>query len=306
MGSLWMCLPMLVLLTFWHSVFDIPFDFWHSFWDSSLNWWFPFLRSSYHRKVSVIITILNIYHHYMNNRTSFCKNYTYYLIQSASLVIMDKHLERLATICRLCRLKAKTNNGYYTRKFIQDYWMEIFEIFNYDLGNDSVNIHSSHVCDPCPQKLEHYKKSDKKTLVIDIAPFDSHSEQCFCSTPECLSKFKFSWSLSKISKEIGSSNSKQLEGALDEITTKFVLASARNLGYFALELSGGEIMLIRMKFESNGIVSIELTIKVFPDFYWQIYMFSKEFSASKPYLEHLPPWLTVENIEMFLKHMKDA
>ena len=98
----------------------------------------------------------------MNNQTSFCKNYTHYLIQSATLVIMDKHLERLATICRLCRLKAKTNNGYYTRKFIQDYWMEIFEIFNYDLGNDSVKIHSSHVCEPCPQKLEHYKKSDKK------------------------------------------------------------------------------------------------------------------------------------------------
>ena len=35
-------------------------------------------------------------------------------------------------------------------------------------------------------------------------------------------------------------------------------------------------------------------------------MFSKEFSASKPYLEHLPPWLTVENIEIILKHMKDA
>ena len=181
MGSLWMCLPMLVLLTFWHSVFDILFyfwhsfllltffltfdilfDFWHSLWDSSLKWWFPFFRSSYHRKVSVIITILNMYHHYMNNQTSFCQNYTHYLIQSATLVIMDKHLERLATICRLCRLKAKTNNGYYTRKFIQDYWMEIFEIFNYDLGNDSVKIHSSHVCEPCPQKLEHYKKSDKK------------------------------------------------------------------------------------------------------------------------------------------------
>ena len=143
-------------------------------------------------------------------------------------------------------------------------------------------------------------------MVINIVPSDSHSEQCFCSTPKGLSKFKFSVSLSKISKKVGSSNSIQLEGALDDITTEFVLASARNLGYYALELVDGEKMLNRMKFGSNGSVSIELTIKVFPDFHWQICMFSKQLSASKPYLEHLPPLLTVGNIEMFLKDTKDA
>ena len=35
-------------------------------------------------------------------------------------------------------------------------------------------------------------------------------------------------------------------------------------------------------------------------------MFSKQVSARKPYLEHLPPLLTVGNIEMSLKHMTDA
>ena len=86
--------------------------------------------------------------------------------------------------------------------------------------------------------------------------------QCFCSTPKGSSKSKVSVSLSKISKEVGSSNSIQLEGALDEIKTEFVLASVRNLGYYALELVDGEIM----KFESNGRVSIESTIKVFQIF----------------------------------------
>ena len=90
-------------------------------------------------------------------------------------------------------------------------------------------------------------------MVIDIAPFGSHSEQCFCSAPKGLSKFNFSVSLSKISKEVGSSKSIQLEGVLDEITTEFVLASARNLGYYALELVDGEIMLNRMKFESKVV-----------------------------------------------------
>ena len=145
------------------------------------------------------------------------------------------------------------------------------------------------------------KKSNKKALVvINIVPFDSHSEQCFCSAPKGLSKFKFSVSLSKISKKVGSSNSIQLEGALDEITTEFVLASAKNLGYFALELVDEEKMLNRMKFGSNGSVSIQLLIRVFPDFHWQICTFSKQLSASKPYLEYLPPFLTVGNIEMFL------
>ena len=65
-------------------------------------------------------------------------------------------------------------------------------------------------------------------------------------------------------------------------------------------------MLSRMKFESNGSVLIELTIKVFPDFHWQIYIFSKQLSANTPYLENLPLLLTVGKIEMFLKHMKDA
>ena len=87
---------------------------------------------------------------------------------------------------------------------------------------------------------------------------------------------------------------------------KTIIKRHRNLGYYALELEDEEIMLNIMKFESNGSVSIELTIKVFPDFHWQIYTFSKQLSASKPYLEHLPPLLTVGNIEMYLKHMKDA
>ena len=111
---------------------------------------------------------------------------------------MDKCSERLATLCRLCRLKTKTNKSYYTPKCIHDYRIEILEIFNYSLENDSVNIHPSHVCDPCRRKLEHYKKRNEKALVIDIAPFDGHSGQCFCSTQKGLSKFKFSVSLSKI------------------------------------------------------------------------------------------------------------
>ena len=65
-------------------------------------------------------------------------------------------------------------------------------------------------------------------------------------------------------------------------------------------------MLSRIKFESNGGALTELAIKVFLDFHWQIFMFSKRVSASKSYLEHLPPSLTVGNIEIFLKHMKDS
>ena len=78
-------------------------------------------------------------------------------------------------------------------------------------------------------KIGALQKSDKKALVIDIASFDSHSEQYFYSTPKGLSKFKFSVSLSTISKEVRSSNPIQLEGALDKITTEIALAIARNL-----------------------------------------------------------------------------
>ena len=190
-----------------------------------MTWWFSFCRSSFHRKLSIIIIILNIWLQSINNQTNFSENYTYYLIQSTTLVIMDKHLEWLAIPRRLCRPKKKISKGYYILKCIQDYRLEIFEIFHYDLANDSVNIHSSHVCDICRWKLEHYKKSNKKVLAIDNAPFDSHFEQN--------SKFKFSVSLSNISKEVTSSNSKELERVFDEITTKFVLASESNLGYYA-------------------------------------------------------------------------
>ena len=78
-------------------------------------------------------------------------------------------------------------------------------------------------------KIGALQKSDKKALVIDIASFDSYSKQCFCSASKGLSKFKFSVNLSITLKEVGSSNSIQLEGALDEITTEIVLAIARNL-----------------------------------------------------------------------------
>ena len=54
---------------------------------------------------------------------------------------------------------------------------------------------------------------------------------------------------------------------MHEIATKFVLASARNVGCYALELADGEIMLSRMKVESNGSVSIGLTTKDFPNIY---------------------------------------
>ena len=50
-------------------------------------------------------------------------------------------IERLATFCRLARLKAL----YYTSTCIRVYDSKNFEIFNYDLKNCNVNIHPSHI-----------------------------------------------------------------------------------------------------------------------------------------------------------------
>ena len=50
-------------------------------------------------------------------------------------------IERLATFCRLSRLKAL----YYTPICIRVYDSKNFEIFNYDLKNCNVNIHPSHI-----------------------------------------------------------------------------------------------------------------------------------------------------------------
>ena len=141
MESFWICLPMLVLLTYWHSfwLFKIPV----------LLADFPFLGAAIIENYQLSLQYWIFISNSSITKPVFVKSYTYYLIKSTTHVIMDKHWERLATLCRLCRLKTKTNKRYYTPKCIQDYRMKILEIFNYDFGNDSVNIHLSHVCDPC-------------------------------------------------------------------------------------------------------------------------------------------------------------
>ena len=61
-----------------------------------------------------------------------------------------------------------------------------------------------------------------------------------------------------------------------------------------------------MKLATNRSILIELTIKVFPKFFWEIFAFLKQLGAGKPYLECFPLLLTVENLEMFLKQRKDS
>lgn len=64
-------------------------------------------------------------------------------------------------------------------------------------------------------------------------------------------KFKYLVILSNVSKEVTSSNPKQLERPLDELTIEFLLCNARNLGYYTLEIADGKIMSSRMKFENK-------------------------------------------------------
>ena len=61
-----------------------------------------------------------------------------------------------------------------------------------------------------------------------------------------------------------------------------------------------------MKLATSRSILIELTIKVFPNFFWEIFAFLKQLGAGKPYLECFPLLLTAEKLEMFLKQMKDS
>lgn len=59
------------------------------------------------------------------------------------------------------------------------------------------------------------------------------------------------------------------------------------------------ILANKLKTNENGSMSIQKSIKVFEDFSWRTFMFSKEVSLQNYFTQTLPAVLPVDNVSVF-------
>ena len=60
---------------------------------------------------------------------------------TTSVLSQEVHQKMAASLCRLCRGKVKTSQGYCTIKSVRDYSIDIHDIFNHDISNDKPEVH---------------------------------------------------------------------------------------------------------------------------------------------------------------------
>lgn len=100
---------------------------------------------------------------------------------ATNILSQGVHQKRVAILCRFCRDKVQTSQGYCTIiKYI------------HDISNDKPEIHPAIICGQCRRKLGHSQNIKKIAKIIAFPEFKPHSDSnCFCLTKEKLDHYKF-------------------------------------------------------------------------------------------------------------------
>ena len=216
----------------------------------------------------------------------------------------DYHLSRLKFLCRLCRMKIITDENYKNMKRAKDFYGEIKEIFSYDLKNDIASVHPEFICNTCRRKLQNYQKELCKVVQTDIATFASHTpEDCtLCSRKRGLVKHKYSLKKSVDEKEI--TQKEITQKTVEKKMTKEILCSeACHHNFVMTSDTDTSYCFSKFVLSDNGSLSMEISVRVFLDFSWRVYIYETEISPTCQPLEDFPRYITVANAPDFFSHL---
>ena len=111
--------------------------------------------------------------------------------------------------------------------------------------------------------------------------------------------------ISVIDENISMDNQVSSNQSTCELTMVTVKAQAEMHDFYAIT-PAQSISAHKVKTNENGSISVEKGIKVFEDFSWKIFMFSKEVSFENYVIQTLLRILTVDNVSVFFQEINKS
>jgi len=201
---------------------------------------------------------------------------------------MEYHIEQLAKLCRLCCQKIKTSTRYQTAKKLTEYKETINQLFMYDISQDSPLLHPTVICDSCRRKVEYCKGKSVAEQKIAVFPLHEQRNCVICNHMQYKIKHIFSTKiLSQPCKE---------EQPID-ISMDFVCSVALASGFDVKKSSADGELFSLCKTESNNSICIEITIKVFLNFSWKVFVYNHEVTYKNQVFTGIPKLLDVKQCQ---------
>ena len=172
-------------------------------------------------------------------------------------------------------------------------------IYNYVIFNEvQTEVHEPLFVAHVEQNRGIIKKAKKNPAkFIAIAEFKPHDESnCFCLTKINFDQYKFS--IIVIDESISMDNQVSSYQNTRQLTLATVKEQAEMYEFYVIT-SDQSISANKLKTNENGSMSIQKNIKVFEDFSWRTFMFSKEVSLQNYFTQTLPAVLPVDNVSVF-------
>lgn len=197
---------------------------------------------------------------------------------------MEKHMEKLKGICRLCKLSIFKGDSYVTKKTKEQYAIEILEIFNYNIEDDIPSTHPLHICNNCRKRLDGYKVSrlTKKVQITAIAEFEEHDDNCkLCKKHSRLNQYKYAITYkTEIKKDL------QECTELKPLTTGEIISQAEKK-QFVVALNETEFLVLsKISKTDRDKPYISYSLKILlDDFSWSLVVNEKEI-IMKSYLPY--------------------
>ena len=209
------------------------------------------------------------------------------------LHIMENHLKKLQSVCRLCRTSIL--NSPRKCKYVSEYAQEIKKLFSYDIKKDDLYIHPNLICDSCRRKMDECKKVDK-VFCTDIAVFTKHDTDCtICKNLKTLEKHFY-----KVSKE-----KFEIERQVEVLSMNHVVDVAKTCGFIEVvdNVEKNWCIFYKIQVDKNNFIVTDLSVKIYRNFSWTIYAFSKQVTSSGKLMQSFPSIIDSSTVEMFFNEL---
>ena len=164
-------------------------------------------------------------------------------------------------------------------------------MFCYNIREDIADVHPPHVCNSCRRKLDRCRNNDVESCKIAqfVEHQDSHCEICYSK----LASYHFSIKI-KDPAVVDKVSVKKIR--ICDVTQKGSSYGFQQLVTDDLSL---DCLVLSKPVYQESVSIITLTIKIFPTFTWQVFIYERLLPNYSAVYKVLPTVLTLENVDSF-------
>ena len=227
----------------------------------------------------------------------------FYFLRLDIEIVMEKHKQNLAKICRLCCKKITLNSSYSSAKTCFEVKDAIQTLFGHDISADSDSRHPPAICHKCSSKMNQAEKGDfEKAAIAVFEPHRQHGDSvgdadgidsdstCGLCKINWLTEHKFKMVKHKVFDIASSFGSQASQFGFHLISVKFSDPAVGSDGVFFVQYK-----------PVNNRITVVKTVKIHSNLSWQLWIYKREISKTNQLLETLPVALNSDNIINFFQ-----